>query len=407
MFHIYHSLLIPRLTVALAVILLLPGMTRPALAAENSPDEERAFLPSIGVRFVFDSNTYDSSTVPIESWIGVVAPAMLLSTAPGPRRYELLYKGEYGRFFADSADNYADHVLGGAAQFQFGERGQVELAAATEKGHRDRGSYQTDGIDPTSPFFPSEPDKFDRDKWGGKLHYGAEGNRGRLRFAFGGSQLDYTNNRERTRFLNYETLSASAGLSLLFHQRTAVVLDAVFTDITYENERPVEASRESEDWRFLLGLTWEATAKTTGSIRLGIQRRQFDDAARAQISNPSWEVDVRWSPRQYSHFDFASSRRNEETFGEGAFIDISAYKVAWTHEWSRGWESIISWARRDTEFVGSLRDQDLNEISLGLRYRQGRLLSWEAGYARRSRDSSLSNLVYDGDMFSIGVNITN
>ena len=185
------------------------------------------------------------------------------------------------------------------------------------------------------------------------------------------------------------------------------MLDAVFTDITYENERPVEASRESEDWRFLLGLTWEATAKTTGSIRLGIQRRQFDDAARAQISNPSWEVDVRWSPRQYSHFDFASSRRNEETFGEGAFIDISAYKVAWTHEWSRGWESIISWARRDTEFVGSLRDQDLNEISLGLRYRQGRLLSWEAGYARRSRDSSLSNLVYDGDMFSIGVNITN
>ena len=228
-----------------------------------------------------------------------------------------------------------------------------------------------------------------------------------MRFGFGGSQLDYTNNRERTRFFDYETLSGSAGLSLFFHQRTAVVLDAVFTDIIYESERPGEASRESEDWRFLLGLTWEATAKTAGSIRFGIQRRQFDDAARAKTSNPSWEVDVRWSPREYSHFDFATSRRNEETFGEGAFIDISAYKVAWTHEWSQGWESIISWARSDSEFVGSPRDQDLNELSLGLRYRQGRLLTWEASYARRSRDSSLSNLVYDGDMFSIGVNIGN
>ena len=382
-------------------------MVRPVLAAEPIPDEERAFLPSVGVRFVFDSNTYDSSTNPIESWIGVVSPAILFSTSPGPQRYELLYKGEYGHFFEDSADNYADHVLGGLAKFQLSSRAQLDLAAATEKQHRDRGSYQTEGIDSTSPFFPSEPDEFDRNKWGGKFRFGAEGNRGRLRFGFGGSQLDYTNNRERTQFLDYETLSASAGLSLFFHQRTAVVLDAVFTDIIYESERPGEASRESADWRFLLGLTWEATAKTTGSIRLGMQRRQFDDAARAQTSNPSWEVDVRWSPREYSHFDFATSRRNEETFGEGAFIDISAYKVAWTHEWRQGWESIISWARSDIEFVGSQRDQDLNELSLGLRYRQGRVLTWEAGYARRSRDSSLTNLVYDGDMFSIGVNVGN
>ena len=62
-------------------------MVRPVLAAEPIPDEERAFLPSVGVRFVFDSNTYDSSTNPIESWIGVVSPAILFSTSPGPQRY--------------------------------------------------------------------------------------------------------------------------------------------------------------------------------------------------------------------------------------------------------------------------------------------------------------------------------
>ena len=390
------------------MILLLPGTICPVLAAEPIPDEERAFLPSLGVRFDFDSNTYDSSTNPIESWIGVVSPAILFSTAPGPQRYELLYKGEYGHFFfEDSADNYADHVLAGLAKFQLSSRGQVDFAAATEKGHWGRGKYQTQGFDPTSPSFPSEPDKFNRHNWGGKFRYGAEGNRGRLRFGFGGSQIDYTNNLERTQFLDYGTLSGSAGLSLFFHQRTAIVLDAVFTEIIYKNEKPGVASRESEDWLFLTGLTWEATAKTEGSIRFGLQRRRFDDPTLGKNSHPSWEVDVRWSPRKYSHFDFATSRRNEESYGEGAFIDISAYKVAWTHEWSQGWESIISWAQTDEEFVGSPRDQDLNELRLGLRYQQGRLLTWQAGYARRSRDSSLTNLVYDGDMFSIGVNIGN
>ena len=401
--------MISRLKLTFVVILLLQGAVRPVVAAEPIPDDGQAFQPSLGIRFDFDSNIYDTSADEIESWIGIVAPAILLSTAPAQQRYALLYQGEYGHYFngSDSADNYADHALSGLAQFQLSSRAQLDLAAATEKGHWGRGSYLTEGLEPTSPSFPSAPDEFDRNKWGGKFRYGAEGNRGRLRLGFGGSQLDYTNNRERTQFYDYETLSGSAGLSLFFHPRSAVVLDAVFTDVIYESERPGEPSRDSEDWRFLLGLTWEATAKTSGSIRLGIQRRRFDDPARAPTSNPSWEVDVRWSPREYSYFDFAASRRNEETFGDGAFIDISEYKVAWTHQWHESWESNISWARINYEFVGSPRDQSLNKLSLGLRYRQGRLLTWEAGYARRSRNSDSSNLIYDGNMFSIGVNIGN
>ena len=192
---------------------------------------------------------------------------------------------------------------------------------------------------------------------------------------------------------------------MLFHQRTAIVLDAVFTDIRYESERPGTARGDSEDWRYLLGVTWEATAKTVGSIRLGIQRRRFDDPASTTASNPSWEVDVRWSPREYSHFDFVTSRVNEETSREGAFIDTTRYKVAWTHEWNRGWESIISWNQSELEFVDSARDDDVSKWYLGLRYPQSRLLTWEVGFSRRSRDSSLSNLVYDGNMFSIGLNI--
>ena len=76
--------MISKLTLTFVVILLLPGMIRPVLAAEPIPDEAKAFQPSLGIRFVFDSNTYDSSTNQIESWIGIVTPAILFSTAPGP-----------------------------------------------------------------------------------------------------------------------------------------------------------------------------------------------------------------------------------------------------------------------------------------------------------------------------------
>ena len=403
---IHHYPAVARLTSSLVFVLLLL-MADSIAAAEPTADEGKAFQPSLGIHFAFDSNIYDTNANPTGSWINTLTPALLLSTAPAQQHFSLLYQGEYGYFFEDSADNYADHVLAGLAKFELSSRAELDLAAATEKQHWGRGSYQTDGLDPTSPLFPAEPDEFDRQRWAGKFRYGAEGNRGRLTLGVSGVQIDHTNNRGRTQFLDYETQSGSAGLSLLFNQRTAIVLDAVFTDVRYESTRPGEASLDSEDFRYLLGLTWEATAKTRGSIRVGIQKRRFDDPSRAKTSNPSWAVDVRWSPREDSHLDFLTSRVNEETPREGAFIDTTSYKVAWTHQWSGGWESIVSWTQRDAEYVDSVRDDDSKEIHLGLRYPQGRLLNWEAGYTRRSRDSSLSNLVYDGNMFRIGVNIGN
>lgn len=369
------------------------------------PEEDRPAVAGLGVGFLYDSNTYDTNLGGNNSWISILAPTILLKSPPSSKRYALVYSGEYGHFFADSADDYDDHVLVGAAKYQFGSRGQLDLAAAFEQGHRDRGSGQTDGLDPTSPLFPTEPDIFHQRILSGKFHYGAEGNRGRLNFGFGASDFSFTNNPSRTQFLEFDTKFASGGMSLLLRQKTSLVFDAVFTDIRYGNAQPVGARRDSTDWRYLLGVTWLATTKTEGSVRFGIQQRRFTDADVPKSSNPSWAVDVRWSPREFSYVDLITSRANEETDREGAFIDRKLYKVAWTHTWGAGWQSVTSWERRDSDFVDSARVDEWEELYIGLRFPQGRLLIWDIGYAWRSRDSTLERLVFDGNLFSIGVNI--
>ena len=262
-------------------------------------------------------------------------------------------------------------------------------------------------IDPGSPLFPAEPDTYDRYSWGGNLQYGADGNRGRLRFGIGGTELDYTSNRERTQYFDYQLQTANAGLSLFFNQRSSIILDAIFTDINYESIQPGQASLDSEDLRLLLGVSWKATAKTAGTIRVGVEKRRFDDPSRERTSNPSWEIDLSWTPREYSQFRFVTSRVNEESPREGAFVDTTSYKVAWTHQLNASWESVVSWSLSDYRFVGAPRDQDITELGLGVRYRQRRLVTWQAGYAHRSRDSNLSSLIYDGDLFSIGVTLGN
>jgi hypothetical protein len=386
------------------VVSLLAGAIGPVVASERSRDEGGTLEYGAGVRIDYDSNIYDISGHEVESWIGVVMPVVHFSTAP--ERYSLAYKGEYGHFFEHSADNYDDHVFRGVTQFDIGSRGKAGFIVVGEKGHEGRGRGRTDGVDPSSLAFPDEPDEFYRNKWRGNFRYGAQDSLASLRFGFGGEQIDHTNNRERTQFYDYDTQTASVGLSLLFNWRTAIVLDAVFTDTRYETTRPGQPGIDSEDWRYLIGLTWAATSKTVGSVRYGIQQRRFDDPALAKISNPSWAVDLRWSPREYSHVDFVTSRLNEETTREGEFIDTIAYKVAWTHQWNHHWKSIVGWTRRDEKYVGAQRDQTTREFNLGLIYPQGRLLTWKVSYTGRSRDSNLRNLVYDGDLFSIGVNLS-
>ena len=154
----------------------------------------------------------------------------------------------------------------------------------------------------------------------------------------------------------------------------------------------------------MVGFTWEATSKTEGSIRFGAQRRNFDDPGREAETTASWDVAVRWSPREYSYFDFVTTRENEETIGGGNFIDRSSYGVSWTHEWPIGLESVLSWDRREDDFVGTNREEDESETYFGLRLPQGERVLWEAGVSRRSRTSTRADLEFEGMLYTIGVN---
>ena len=60
---------------------------------------------------------------------------------------------------------------------------------------------------------------------------------------------------------------------------------------------------DSREYRYLLGVVWETTAKMTGSVRVGGVTKKFDDPALPNYSAPNWEVAIRWSPRTYCIWD--------------------------------------------------------------------------------------------------------
>lgn len=378
--------------------------TAPVLAQES--DDEGGFQANVGVKFDLNDNIYDSSDDEVESWIGRLSPELSVSSAPGARQLSLEYIGDYGKYLdsSESDDDYADHTVTGRGLFQSGSRGLLDLSAVYVRAHEPRGSGLSRGLPPDSPQFPPEPDEFERIGWTAQYTHGSRGARGRLNFGAGGRDLEHTNNRDRTQFFDRDEIYAFAGISIGARERTQFVLQARYTETDYDVDRPGEPSRSGDNWRALVGVTWEATAKTEGSIGIGAQRREFDDAARDTRDSSSWDVDIRWSPREYSHVDLVTTREIVETIAGGDAIERSSYGVSWTHEWAAGFESVVSWDRLDDDFVGTIRKEDETEIYLGLRLPQGERVIWEAGVAHRERNSTLTDLEFEGMLYTIGVN---
>jgi len=386
------------------MITLVAGWLSAASVLAQETSDEGGFQAKVGLHFDWNDNIYDSSTLEIEDWLARISPELSLSSAPGKRQFSAQYVGDYGKFFDNSDDDYENHSLTGRGLFQTGPRGELDLLAVFEKGHDPRGSGQTRGVTPGSPAFPSEPDEFDRIDWGAQYTHGADGARGRLNFGLGQIDLEHTNNRERTQFFDRKEGYAFVGLAIGARERSAFVMQARYTDYDYDVDRP-GGSLSGDDWRALVGFTWEATAKTEGSVRVGAERRSFDDSTRESETETSWDVAVRWSPREYSHFDFVTTRENQETIAAGDLIDRTTYGISWTHEWANGLESVLSWDRQDDEFVDTNREEEESEVYLGLRLPQGERVLWEAGVSHRSRDSPFEALEYDGMLFTIGVNL--
>ena len=387
------------------LIALVVGWLSAATVLAQESSDEGGFDANVGLHFDWNDNVFDSSDQDTESWIARVSPELSLSSAPGKRQFSAQYAGDYGKFFDSSDDDYQDHSLTGRGLIQMGSRGLLDVSAIFEQGHQSRGRGLTRGLDPDSPDFPTEPDEFDRIDWTAQYTHGAEGARGRLNFGLGGSALEYSNNRDRTQFFDRDASYALIGLAIGAQERSAFVMQARYTyDLDYDVDRPGEASLNGDNLRALVGFTWEATGKTEGSIRFGAERRSFDDPVRETNTSASWDVAIRWSPREYSHFDFATSNENDETISVEDFIDRTTYGVSWTHEWAIGLESVLSWDTQEDDFVGTTRVEDISETYFGVRLPQGERVLWEAGVSRRDRDSTIPNLGFEGMLFTIGVN---
>lgn len=223
---------------------------------------------------------------------------------------------------------------------------------------------------------------------GGVYRYGAEGAKGNLEVE--GSYLDHTydnlgnlnDGRER------ENLLLDTTFFYRVAPKTRAIVEVRLEDIDY---KLATSDLDNTEVKYLAGVTWDATAKTSGSAKFGYHEKDYDRASRDDQDGASWEVSVRWSPLTYSTFDLTTSQEYEEASGTEDGIDTETYSVNWNHSWNDRFSTQAMLKRVDEDYIGITRQDETNTAMIGFNYELQRWLSANFAYTYTDKESNLAD----------------
>jgi polysaccharide biosynthesis protein VpsM len=371
-----------------------PAYQYPGPALESGPASVRmgdsAFFatPYLGLGAGYDDNLFSSDIIKKESPVFIVSPGIILDSRDANKVIQLRYQGQIGRYTDSSADNYVDHTARAQFDAAFDRRNFMRVGLDYLHGHDPRGSTDRP---------PSErPDKYELLSPQFTYAFGAPGAMGRLEAYYNYGHKKYTNNRHVTQFSDRNTSEAGGVFYWRIMPRTYVLAEARFTDIRY---RHPASSLSAEETRIYAGVTWEATAATTGTVKIGRLERDFDRPNLQDFDDTSWEALITWAPRTYSKFDLYSARQTNESTGLGNFIVTSLTGVTWTHNWSSVLSTGLDARYQKDQYQGFDRTDDLNILGLRVGYKFRRWLTLGAEYSYTKRESNRSVFDYDRNFY--------
>lgn len=379
----------------------LAGATLLCLSATNSwaeidPQDIQLgvfrFTPTLVVRESYDDNYRGLSDNEQASWVTGINPTFLLSTGNRNSEYELKYSFNSDIFHSDSDASNTDHHLTLRSVIEPTSRHRLSWGVEY---HRVEETSDTESI--------TENDKYSLGVARGAYRYGAASARNQLEFGTRYEQLRYHNSGNLNASEERDSLMFN---SIWYHRLGGGVrslLEARHTDHDY---KLASARRDSTNIALLGGAVWEATAKTTGTVKLGAERKDFDSNTREDFTSPMWEVGVTWKPRTYSAFNLNTRRAFDEGDDGASTINDWTTLATWEHEWTSRIATELKYRYSEREYEGINRDDERTSYGAGVIYSPDRWIDVTLSYLRTENDSNLAVETYDRNVYLLSFELS-
>lgn len=348
------------------------------------------FTPTVVLTEGYNDNFRETGSNEESSWITGISPTFVLAAKDRVNLYSVTYAINSETYHSSRQDDNVDHHLDLDAHMEFSSRTRMDLNAGYDR-VEDVADTETAGIN----------DKYHTYNIGGVYGYGAQSATMQLEFGANHEWKRYDNDGLNAN-LERDTTSLSTTAYYRVAPKTRALAEVRYTDYDYKLS---SSTLDSDSVAYLLGVTWDATAKTSGTAKFGWSTKEFDDASKDDADKSTWEVGVNWAPRTYSTFTL-NTRRAVEEGSEGAenYIDTTNTSVNWNHQWSSYLSSDLSYAFINEDYETD-REDDTDQFGAGLTYDVRRWMSVGVGYQYKDVDSSDAGESYDRNLYQVTLTV--
>jgi len=360
----------------------------------------------------YSDNIYWNNQNRKGSLITQIQPGLQLAIEREVNRFALSYIFNSWQFHSSPSDNFVDHFISGQAHIEFTSRNRLDVNAHFMYTHNQRGTVFNQGNKATTSIL--KPDEFIQNELTTRYRYGAEGARGNLELLFNLRDLTYQNHRNARAQWDRTEYMITPGFFFRAFPKTYLSTQAEITLQNYKNRlitKPdgVSPSVKTLDYdkeRYLIGVTWDPTVKTSARLRLGYLQQNFSDSSLQGISDFTWDAGLQWMPKPYSRVSFGASRDVLPTFGIGYARFYDSFQLMWTHDWTDRVSSRVGGSYQHSANEGSTRKDDNYGARLDLGYKMRPWLGLGLSYTYLTQSTTVEGLNYDQNvvMFYISGN---
>ncbi|WP_201768375.1 outer membrane beta-barrel protein [Stutzerimonas azotifigens] len=350
------------------------------------------FTPTLQVSERYDDNFRAVESHEESSWITAITPTFMLEAEGRKSAYQLAYSAASDIFHSSRDDDNTDHHLTGDAAYEFNSRNRLKLEAGYHK-------VEDTAAESTEARRQMENDRYSTAKVGGVYSFGAQTARTQLDFGASYEELRYQNSDNLNADKERDTTALSSTVYYRVAPKTRLLVEGRHTDYDYVSNTRLN----SNNIALLGGVTWDATAKTSGTIKLGAEKKRFDNSSLDDNSGSMWEVGLKWMPRTYSTFKLQTRRALDEGDDGASAIQSMSTTLSWEHEWLDRLSSNVSYTYTDQEYQDYERDDEINTFGIGLSYEMRRWLDIGVGYKYAENDSTYAGQSYERNIYMISV----
>ena len=360
-------------------------------------------IPMLDIQQGYDDNIFRNDLNKKSSWVTLTRPGFQLALEQALNRYALSYGFQSSIFWDSHRDDFVDHFLRGDAHVEVNRRNRFDLNGQLSYSHYQRGTFFSQG---NLINLIKEPDQFHSYELGGKYTFGAEEAKGNVVLDVQYFDLQFDNHLERTRVRNRQDLVLSPAFHVRLFPKTAVLTQFEYTRTDYPDATAPPFNISGDKMRYLVGASWQQTAKTTGVVKIGYLQMEFDDPRNQSFSDVTWGVDLKWRPLTYSSITLQTVKNVFPTQGFGNSAASQIVSLSWEHEWSYHFATQMDFAHSDIDNKGSNRKDERLSAGFELRYRMRPWLNFGLSYDYSDLKSNQSIFDFQRNvvMFSVFTN---